>query len=137
LFCVERGGSIITWDTTSWRRRSSKLIKRNNSISAFNVSADGKLLAVGTLEGDVLIIDSTKMQTNQIVKKAHLGLVTALTFSPDSRCLVSVSFDSRARLTVIKQKGEKRRVYLWVAALLFVLVYVVLYYLMVAMGIIH
>jgi prolactin regulatory element-binding protein len=108
LFCVERGGSIITWDTTSWRRRSSKLIKRNNSISAFNVSADGKLLAVGTLEGDVLIIDSTKMQTNQIVKKAHLGLVTALTFSPDSRCLVSVSFDSRARLTVIKQKGEKR-----------------------------
>jgi prolactin regulatory element-binding protein len=77
------------------------------------------------------------MQTNQIVKKAHLGLVTALTFSPDSRCLVSVSFDSRARLTVIKQKGEKRRVYLWVAALLFVLVYVVLYYLMVAMGIIH
>jgi prolactin regulatory element-binding protein len=50
---------------------------------------------------------------------------------------VSVSFDSRARLTVIKQKGEKRRVYLWVAALLFVLVYVVLYYLMVAMGIIH
>ncbi|AED95957.1 St12p protein [Arabidopsis thaliana] len=134
---TQRGGSIITWDTTSWRRRSSKLIKRNNSISAFNVSADGKLLAVGTLEGDVLIIDSTKMQTNQIVKKAHLGLVTALTFSPDSRCLVSVSFDSRARLTVIKQKGEKRRVYLWVAALLFVLVYVVLYYLMVAMGIIH
>ncbi|EFH40326.1 predicted protein [Arabidopsis lyrata subsp. lyrata] len=105
---TEHGGSIITWDTTSWRRRSSKLIKRNNSISAFNVSADGKLLAIGTLEGDLLIIDSTKMQTNQVVKKAHLGLVTALTFSPDSRCLVSVSFDSRARLTVIKQKGGKR-----------------------------
>ncbi|KAG7533718.1 WD40 repeat [Arabidopsis thaliana x Arabidopsis arenosa] len=134
---TERGGSIITCDTTSWRRRSSKLIKRNNSISAFNVSADGKVLAIGTLEGDVLIIDSTKMQINQVVKKAHLGLVTALTFSPDSRCLVSVSFDSRARLTVIKQKGGKRRIHLWLAALLFVLIYVVLYYFMVAMGIIH
>jgi prolactin regulatory element-binding protein len=48
------------------------------------------------------------MQTIQVVKKAHLGLVTALTFSPDSRGLVSVSFDSRARLTMIEQKGDKR-----------------------------
>ncbi|KAL1208293.1 SEC12-like protein 2 [Cardamine amara subsp. amara] len=133
---TERGGSIITWDTTSWKRRRSKLIK-NNSISAFNVSADGKLVAIGTLEGDVLIIDSTKMQTNQVVKKAHLGLVTALTFSPDSRGLVSVSFDSRARLTMIEGKGEKRGINLWVAALLLVLVYVVSYYFMVAKGIIR
>lgn len=43
--------------------------------------------ASGNMEGDVLIIDSTKMKTHQLVKKAHLGLVTALTFSPDSRCL--------------------------------------------------
>ncbi|EOA24455.1 hypothetical protein CARUB_v10017713mg [Capsella rubella] len=42
---TERGGSIITCDTTSWKRKDSKLIK-NNSISAFNVSADGKLLAM-------------------------------------------------------------------------------------------
>ena len=43
--CVERGGSIITWDTATWKRRRSKLMK-NYSISAFNVSADGKLLAL-------------------------------------------------------------------------------------------
>ncbi|KAF2530864.1 hypothetical protein F2Q70_00031619 [Brassica cretica] len=102
---VERGGSIITWDTTSWKRKQSKLLK-NYSITAFNVSPDGKFLAFGTLEGDVLIISSTKMKTHQFVKKAHLGLVTALTFSPDSRFLVSVSFDSRAKLSVIEQKPE-------------------------------
>ncbi|KAF2597726.1 hypothetical protein F2Q68_00011123 [Brassica cretica] len=105
---TERGGSIITWDTATWKRRRSKLMK-NYSISAFNVSADGKLLALGNMEGDVLIIDSTKMKTHQLVKKAHLGLVTALTFSPDSRCLVSVSFDSRAKLTVIEKTPEKRK----------------------------
>ncbi|CAN6848185.1 unnamed protein product [Brassica oleracea] len=132
---TERGGSIITWDTTTWKRRRSKLMK-NYSISAFNVSADGKLLALGNMEGDVLIIDSTKMKTHQLVKKAHLGLVTALTFSPDSRCLVSVSFDSRAKLTVIEKTPEKQGVNWLVMLLLCVLLYVVSYYFLMAKGII-
>ncbi|CAN7079305.1 unnamed protein product [Brassica oleracea var. botrytis] len=124
---VERGGSIITWDTTSWKRKQSKLLK-NYSITAFNVSPDGKFLAFGTLEGDVLIISSTKMKTHQFVKKAHLGLVTALTFSPDSRFLVSVSFDSRAKLSVIEQKPETDGINWLVVFLLFVLLVVVSYY---------
>jgi prolactin regulatory element-binding protein len=132
---TERGGSIITCDTKLWKRKWSKPIKKN-SISAFNVSADGKLLAIGTLEGDVLILESTRMQTIQVVKKAHLGLVTALTFSPDSRGLVSVSFDSRARLTMIEQKGDKPGVRWWLLVLLIVLLYVVAYYYMKAKGII-
>ncbi|CAE6062093.1 unnamed protein product [Arabidopsis arenosa] len=132
---TERGGSIITWDSKSWKRKWSKPIKKN-SISAFNVSADGKLLAIGTLEGDVLILESTRMQTIQVVKKAHLGLVTALTFSPDSRGLVSVSFDSRARLTMIEQKGDKPGIRWWLLILLVVLLYVVAYYYIKAKGII-
>ncbi|KAJ0228841.1 SEC12-like protein 2 [Hirschfeldia incana] len=132
---TERGGSIITWDTTTWKRRRSKLMK-NYSISAFNVSADGKLLALGNMEGDVLIIDSTKMKTHQLVKKAHLGLVTALSFSPDSRCLVSASFDSRAKLTVIEKTSEKHGVNWLVMFLLCVLLYVVSYYFLMAKGII-
>ncbi|XP_009129238.1 SEC12-like protein 2 isoform X1 [Brassica rapa] len=132
---TERGGSVITWDTATWKRRRSKLMK-NYSISAFNVSADGKLLALGNMEGDVLIIDSTKMKTHQLVKKAHLGLVTALTFSPDSRCLVSVSFDSRAKLTVIEKTPEKQGVNWLVMLLLCVLLYVVSYYFLMAKGII-
>ncbi|KAJ4888495.1 SEC12-like protein 2 [Raphanus sativus] len=132
---TERGGSIITWDTTTWKRRRSKLMK-NYSISAFNVSADGTLLALGNMEGDVLIIDSTKMKTHQLVKKAHLGLVTALSFSPDSRCLVSVSFDSRAKLTVIEKTAEKHGVNWLVMFLLCVLLYVVSYYFLMAKGII-
>ncbi|XP_022566391.2 SEC12-like protein 2 isoform X1 [Brassica napus] len=134
---TERGGSIITWDTTSWKRKQSKLLK-NYSITAFNVSPDGKFLAFGTLEGDVLIISSTKMKTHQFVKKAHLGLVTALTFSPDSRCLVSVSFDSRAKLTVIEknQNPETNGINWLVVFLLFVLLVVVLYYFLMVNGII-
>lgn len=42
---IAQGGSIVTWDTSSWRRLGAKQIIRD-AISAFNVSADGKLIAM-------------------------------------------------------------------------------------------
>lgn len=99
------GGSIVKWDTTTWRRMSSKHIIRD-PICAFNASADGKLLAIGTIQGDILIINSTSMRVQTVVRKAHLGLVTALMFSQDSRALVSASLDSSARVTLITDKKE-------------------------------
>ncbi|GMP93585.1 hypothetical protein CsSME_00043350 [Camellia sinensis var. sinensis] len=100
-----QGGNIVKWDTSSWRRVSSKHIIRD-PISAFNVSADGKLLAIGTIQGDILIVNSASMRVQNMVRKAHLGLVTALMFSQDSRALVSASMDSSARVTLIKDKKK-------------------------------
>ncbi|XP_022151705.1 SEC12-like protein 2 [Momordica charantia] len=119
-----RGGSIITWNTTTWRRVASKLITRDN-ITAFNVSANGKLLACGTTQGDVLIINSTSMRVQKIVKKAHLGFVTALSFSHDSRALASASMDSSARVTVIEEE-EKKGMSLWI--IIFVLLIAIVAY---------
>uniref|UniRef100_A0A5B6ZBN3 Putative SEC12-like protein 2 n=2 Tax=Davidia involucrata TaxID=16924 RepID=A0A5B6ZBN3_DAVIN len=98
-----QGGSIVKWNTTSWKRMSSKHIVRD-PVSAFNVSADGKLLAIGTIQGDILILNSTSMRVQTIVRKAHLGLVTTLMFSEDSRAVVSASLDSSARVTLIKDE---------------------------------
>ncbi|CAI9292619.1 unnamed protein product [Lactuca saligna] len=46
------------------------------------------------------------LRVHSVVKKAHLGLVTALVFSQDSRALVFASLDSSARLasSVTKEK---------------------------------
>ncbi|KAL2892634.1 SEC12-like protein 2 [Bienertia sinuspersici] len=99
----DKGGSIISWNTKSWKRIASNHITRD-PVSAFNVSIDGKLLAIGTIQGDVLIIDSSKMRVQMIVKKAHMGLVTALTFSHDSRALGSASMDSSVRVTLVQDK---------------------------------
>ncbi|KAF7147648.1 hypothetical protein RHSIM_Rhsim03G0185500 [Rhododendron simsii] len=96
-----QGGSIVKWDTSSWKRVSTKHVVRD-PVCAFNASVDGMLLAVGTIQGDVLIITSANMHAQNVVRKAHLGLVTALMFSQDSRALVSVSLDSSARVTMIK-----------------------------------
>ncbi|KNA07624.1 hypothetical protein SOVF_170150 [Spinacia oleracea] len=100
----DKGGSIISWNTKSWKRIASKHIGRD-AVTAFNVSVDGKLLAIGTNEGDVVIRDTSKMQVQMNVKKAHLGLVTALTFSHDSRALCSASMDSSVRVTLVQERS--------------------------------
>ncbi|XP_051148742.1 SEC12-like protein 2 [Andrographis paniculata] len=115
----DKGGSIVKWNTNTWRRISSSHIVRD-PISAFNVSPDGKLLAIGTIQGDVFIIRSAGMRVHTVVKKAHLGLVTALAFSPDSRALLSASLDSSARVTLIKDK-KQGGTNLWVILLIILL----------------
>ncbi|WRX15506.1 WD40 repeat - like 10 [Theobroma cacao] len=102
---TDHGGNVLTWNTTTWKRMRSNRVVRE-AISAFNVSADGKFLAVGTVGGDIFIINSSNMRAQMMVKKAHLGLVTALTFSHDSRALISASLDSSARVTLIKDKTK-------------------------------
>ncbi|KAI8537885.1 hypothetical protein RHMOL_Rhmol09G0059100 [Rhododendron molle] len=114
-----QGGSIVRWETSSWKRVSTKQVVRD-PVCAFNVSADGKLLAVGTIQGDVLIINSANMHVQNVVRKAHLGLVTALMFSEDSRALVSASLDSSARVTVIKD-AKKNGFSLWIVVLVILL----------------
>ncbi|XP_038986496.1 SEC12-like protein 2 [Phoenix dactylifera] len=95
-------GKIVSWNTLSWKRLGSKKVVRD-PISAFHVATDGKLFAIGTVEGNIMILNSD-MQVQTIVKKAHLGIVTALTFSQDSRALMSASFDSSARVTLIESR---------------------------------
>ncbi|OAY81332.1 SEC12-like protein 2 [Ananas comosus] len=96
-------GKIISWNTTSWKRIGTKRIVRD-PISAFNISSDGKLMAIGTTEGSIEVLSSANMQVQTRVKKAHLGIVTALVFSHDSRALLSSSFDSTARVTTIETR---------------------------------
>ncbi|KAG5558576.1 hypothetical protein RHGRI_008502 [Rhododendron griersonianum] len=114
-----QGGSIVKWDTSSWKRVSSNHVVRD-PVCAFNVSADGMLLAVGTIQGDVLIITSANMHVQNVVRKAHLGLVTALMFSQDSRALVSASLDSSARVTMIKD-ARRNGLSLWIIVLVILL----------------
>ncbi|KAL6620013.1 hypothetical protein ACP70R_035152 [Stipagrostis hirtigluma subsp. patula] len=94
-------GKIISWNTTSWTRIGSKKITRE-AISAFAVSPDGAVLAIGTIEGSIIVLGSKNMRTLVTVKKAHLGIVTTLAFSQDSRTLLSTSFDSTARVTSVR-----------------------------------
>ncbi|XP_031268785.1 SEC12-like protein 2 [Pistacia vera] len=130
---TDKGINIVTWNTTSWKRIRAKQVVRQ-SVTSFNVSADGKLLAIGTDEGDIAIINSSNMQVHTMVRKAHLGFVTALVFSDDSRALLSASMDSSARVTLIEDK-KKSGLNLWII-IFFILLAIVAYYFMKEQGII-
>ncbi|KAL8142059.1 hypothetical protein V2J09_015091 [Rumex salicifolius] len=118
-----KGGSIVQWNATTWRRISSKLIDRD-PFSAFNVSNDGKLLAIGTIQGDIKVINSATMRVMMTVKKAHLGIVTTLAFSSDSRALVSASMDSSVRVTIIEETKKEGPNY-WLIILMVLLAFIV------------
>lgn len=118
-------GKVISWSTSSWKRISSKKIA-HDPISAFSVSYDGKLLAIGTTEGNIAIFNSSDFKVQMSVKKAHLGPVTALEFSKDSRALVSTSFDSTARVTIIE--GRKRSGSIVWLAFLVILLAILVYF---------
>ncbi|XP_061987599.1 SEC12-like protein 2 isoform X2 [Populus nigra] len=113
---TDKGSSIVTWNASSWKRVSSKHVFRE-PVSSFNISPDGKFLAIGTAQGDVILINSTNMCIQTMIRKAHLGIVTALTFSHDSRALVSASMDSSARVTLVEDKkcgGSSLRIIIFI-----------------------
>ncbi|GAB2296966.1 hypothetical protein Dimus_031070 [Dionaea muscipula] len=66
LYTTNTGGSIVSWNTSSWRRIASKRFTRD-SVSAFSVSNDGKLLAMALVSASMdssvrvtIIEDKTK-----------------------------------------------------------------------------
>ncbi|KAJ7942996.1 SEC12-like protein 2 [Quillaja saponaria] len=123
-----KGGSILTWNTNTWMRMSSKPIVRD-PISTFNVSVDGKFLACGTIQGDIMILSSTNMHIQSMVRKAHLGIVTSLRFSDDSRALASVSMDGSERVTLIEDKKKSGGLSLWIMVFI-ILLAIAAYFLM-------
>ncbi|XP_063935125.1 SEC12-like protein 2 [Daucus carota subsp. sativus] len=78
------------------------------------------------MEGDILVLHSSSMRLHTAVKKTHLGIVTSLMFSHDSRALLSTSFDSSARVTLVEDKKE-RGLSLWVI-LFMILLAIAVYY---------
>ncbi|CAI5527218.1 unnamed protein product [Closterium sp. Naga37s-1] len=102
--CVKGGkGWVVVWETAAWKRVAVRKI-HNDPISAFALSPDSTLLATGTPEGNVFIVDARTLSVRQRVVGAHLVFVTALDFSPNSRALLSVSGDSSARVTAVAAK---------------------------------
>ncbi|CAH9054559.1 unnamed protein product [Cuscuta epithymum] len=122
-----KGGSIVVWNTTTWKRMNSKLVV-SLPISAFDVSADGKLLAIGTTQGEVRVLSSENMRVLMTVKKAHMGIPTKVTFSKDSRALLSASMDSSARVTLIRDNDNENSGFSFWMVVFVILLAIAVYY---------
>nr|CAN77008.1 hypothetical protein VITISV_036876 [Vitis vinifera] len=156
LVSLGSGGPGRVWDLTSSTAIAS-LPKENDEVFAFcrfsqtNVKNQVLYIAAvrgeysvlddvlfifrrnGTIQGDIVIVNSASMQVQAVVRKAHLGIVTTMRFSQDSRALVSASMDSSARVTVIKEM-KKNGFSLWI--IIFIIIVAIAAYLMKTKGIV-
>ncbi|KAH9305256.1 hypothetical protein KI387_009660, partial [Taxus chinensis] len=104
LFCtVTRSGkaSITVWDMTTWKKLGGKNFF-DKPISAFSISRNGKFLAIGSIGGDICVVEVQKMRVQHLIKRAHVGAsITSMEFSSNGRALLSVSTEWAARINPI------------------------------------
>lgn len=74
------------------------------SLTCFDVSPDGKLLAFGVSDYSLGILDANNLAPLLSILKAHEFPITALRFNPSSRLLVSGGVDSSIRIVTIPEK---------------------------------
>lgn len=127
---VTKGGKtrIAVWDITTWRKLGGKKFL-DNPISAFGISRNGKVLAIGSTKGDISIIDVQKMQVQHSIKRAHFGaIITSIEFSSNGRALLSVSPELGARVNPIPCKKDWKDWQIYLLLLTMVLLSVILFY---------
>ena len=76
-------------------------------VRSLACSADGRWLAAGRENGDVLIWDTRRLTEDPNVLLGHHSGVTALNFHPDNRLLVSGSLDRTLRIWGVQQPDEE------------------------------
>ncbi|ORX90146.1 WD40 repeat-like protein [Basidiobolus meristosporus CBS 931.73] len=94
---------ITKWDTHSWDRLGNCPVSRK-PVTSFCISDDGKLLAFGTSDMSIIILDANSLRTLKIIPSAHGFPVTSLSFNRDSTLLVSGSVDNTCRVIEIPDK---------------------------------
>ena len=83
-----------------WQRQeasASSVIALPNDPSAVAVSPSGKLAAVGTQDGGILLMELDQPEASPVTIKDHAKAVTALQFSADNALLYSVSEDQTVK----------------------------------------
>eukprot|EP00250_Pteridium_aquilinum_P018120 c23954_g1_i1 orf=147-1349(-) len=120
-------GAIGVWDMEAWNKVGMKIFSKD-PITSFSTSHDGKWLAIGSVGGDIRIIEVKRMQTLELVKDAHLSAVTSLEFSPNGRAFLSLSSDSTVRVTKLNKAKEWKEWQIYSLLISLILASAVLFY---------
>jgi len=100
---AQRHGFICKWDAESWaiekRRKAS-----DRPVTCFDVSGDGKLLAFGSSDLTIGLLNATTLAPLVTILKAHELPLTTIKFNPTSTLLVSGSADNSIRVVAVPQQ---------------------------------
>jgi WD40 repeat protein len=94
-------GTILSYDTDSWQQKSIYIGQKD--LNEITVSPNGKSLAVFT--GKDIEVWNTDSGTLEYKLTGHEQTGYAIGFSPDSRYLISGSYDQTFKLWNLERKG--------------------------------
>lgn len=106
-------GWVVKWDTKTWRVLGKSRMFRNEPISGFAVNAQGTLIAAGSSEGHVKVIDAIKFTPIKYIKGAHMIFVTTMAWNPRGNIILSGSADASGLATRINTRSWTLRLVLW------------------------
>ena len=75
---------------------SKMIIKRNNAVTALDLSPDGSYLGLGTNNGVLVVVDLQSGNISELI--GHSSGITSLQFSPDNKQIASSAYDGSIRI---------------------------------------
>jgi WD40 repeat protein len=102
LLFVAEYGFVSVWEVESWRRVAT-LVGSSQRPAVVAASSDGALLGVGSESIQLYEVGNWRRR-KWLSPRAIVG---AMSFTPDSRILITGSSDSKVRLWDIKSDGEE------------------------------
>ncbi|KAL8291360.1 hypothetical protein RQP46_002338 [Phenoliferia psychrophenolica] len=96
----EKKSFVSMWDTKTWKLVKTRVVSQR-PLTAFDISLDGTLLAFGSSDLSVGVLDAVNLRSIMTILKAHDFPVTALRFNPTADLVVSGSADNSVRVISI------------------------------------
>jgi WD40 repeat protein/energy-coupling factor transporter ATP-binding protein EcfA2 len=94
-------GTICIWDVNQPNNKPKLLVLPDvakKGIRSLAISKDEKLLAAGTFEGAILLIDLTKQNSDLKLLQGHNFVINSVAFNSDNSLLASSSSDGTLRI---------------------------------------
>ncbi|POY72890.1 hypothetical protein BMF94_4051 [Rhodotorula taiwanensis] len=97
---------VSLWDARAWRLLKTRTVSQK-PVTAFDVSDDGTLLAYGSSDLSIGILDAVTLRPIVTVLHAHDFPVTSLKFNPSGSILVSGSADNSIRVVRVPSADQR------------------------------
>ncbi|GAA93784.1 uncharacterized protein L969DRAFT_92296 [Mixia osmundae IAM 14324] len=127
----DRKAFVSIWDLKTWQLIKTRTISQT-PVTSFDISPDGSMLAFGTAELAVGVLDAKTLRPRLTILRAHDFAITALRFNTTSDIVVSGSVDSSIRVIPIDATAQASRfttMQTLLLTLLFLLVAILVQYL--------
>ena len=104
IYTASNDGTVRRWSLTSLER---SLWPLDGSPRATALSPDGKLLALGMNEGNLLIFSLPNGEKLLDQKDAHANWITSIAFNGDGSLLATAGMDGKAKLWQVQADGKQ------------------------------